>query len=247
MHINRVSNRDMRRNIEEIRLEEYRSLLEEHRKNRSYIFERPIIILGLVAVAMQYFYESTIGGFGLAGLIFILCYNLWFTGNRLQSDARIVAYIQLVHEGELRAEWFGWENALRQYRIWTALHTRAGDLETLRSKKLELEIFHATKLDPKVIPRGLMFYPAIWVFHFVIVLLTFVVTLIMWFPSKTVLGSVGLGATLVAVIIFLIYAFGSLRPTRLNASIELERATWLCVFKESHSDREKVRNLEICH
>ena len=47
-------------NIEGIRLEEYRSLLEEHRKNRSYIFERPILILGMLTVAMLYFYGSSI-------------------------------------------------------------------------------------------------------------------------------------------------------------------------------------------
>lgn len=217
----------MMSDIEEIRLEEYRSLLGEHKKNRSYIFERPIIILGLVAVAMRYFYESPIGEFGLAGLIFILCFNLWFTGNRLQSDARIVAYIQLVHEGELRAEWFGWESALRQYRRWRTLHTETGDLEKLRLKKL----------DPKVIPSVLRFYPGIWMLHLVLVLLTFVVTLISGFPSKTVLESVGLGATLVAAIIFVIYAFGSLCPTRLKAGIELERATWLCVFEESQIEK----------
>ena len=213
--------------IEEIRLEEYRSLLGEHKKNRSYIFERPIIILGLVAVAMRYFYESPIGEFGLAGLIFILCFNLWFTGNRLQSDARIVAYIQLVHEGELRAEWFGWESALRQYRRWRTLHTETGDLEKLRLKTL----------DSKVIPSVLRFYPGIWMLHLVLVLLTFVVTLISGFPSKTVLESVGLGATLVAAIIFVIYAFGSLCPTRLKAGIELERAAWLCVFEESQIEK----------
>lgn len=40
---------------DEYRLEEYRSLLEEHKKNRSYIFERPVIVLGLVSAAMYYF------------------------------------------------------------------------------------------------------------------------------------------------------------------------------------------------
>lgn len=146
--------------IEDIRLEEYRSLLEEHRKNRSYIFERPILILGIVAVAMQYFYESTIGQIVLACLIFILCFNLWFIGNRIRSDARIVAYIQLVHEGELRAEWLGWENTLRLYRTWMMRHNKTGDLETLRSKKL----------NPEAVPDRIVFYPAIWLLHFVLIL-----------------------------------------------------------------------------
>lgn len=53
-----------------------------------------------------------------------------------------------------------------------------------------------------------------------------------WFSSKTILSSVGVGAILVATSIFVIYAFGPSYPARLNASIELERATWLCVFEE---------------
>lgn len=208
--------------IEEIRLEEYRSLLEEHRKNRSYIFERPIIILGIVAATMQYFYESTIGQFVLAGLIFILMFNLWFIGHRIRSDARIVAYIQLVHEGELRTKYFGWENALRQYRKWMMHHKKTGDLELLRLKKL----------DSEAVPDRIVFYPAIWLLHFVLVLLTFIVTLAGGYPFKTVIASLGINAISVAAIIFMIFAIGFYNPKQLKVSIELERATWLCVFEE---------------
>lgn len=211
--------------IEEIRIEEYRSLLEEHRRNRSYIFERPIIVLGLIAVAMQYVYGSPIGQFVLAALIFIVCFNLWFTGNRLQSDARIVAYIHLVHEGELRPKYFGWESALREYRRWTMVHTKHSDLEKLQKEKL----------DPEYIPDRLMFYPAIWLLHLGLVLLTFLVALMMWYSLKTVVSIVGLGVSLVATIIFVGYAFGPFRPPRLKASIELQRETWLCVFEEWQS------------
>lgn len=209
----------------QIRIEEYRSLQEEHRRNRSYVFERPIIILGIVAIAMQYFYESTIGIFVLAFLIFLLCFNLWFTGNRLRSDARIIAYIQLIHEGELRTKWFGWENALREYRLWVTHHTKTGDLEQLLSKNL----------DPETIPTSSRFYPAIWLLHVILVLSIFIISLMKWFLPKTIQNILEVVPSLAATIVFIFYAFGSLRPTKLNTGIELERATWICVFEESSS------------
>ena len=211
----------MTTDYEDIRLEEYSSLLEEHRKNRSYIFERPIIILGIIAVASQYFFESIIGQFVAAILIFVLCFNLWFIGHRIRSDARIVAYIQLVHEGELRSKYFGWENALRQYRIWIKNHKTDGDLEKLRLKYFDSE---ATQ-------DRIVFYPAIWLLHCVIVFFILFVTLTEWFSSTTVMTSIGMSVIIAAIIIFLIYAFGSFNPKLLKDSIELERATWFCVFE----------------
>jgi hypothetical protein len=95
--------------LEELKLQEYKELQEEHRRNRSYIFDRPILILGVVSVVLQYFLGSTLGGFLSAAVIFILTFNMWFIANRMRSDGRIVAYIHLVHESELKTKWFGWE------------------------------------------------------------------------------------------------------------------------------------------
>ncbi|MBE9484258.1 MAG: hypothetical protein IMY74_05400 [Bacteroidetes bacterium] len=233
MIIERAKIEDMMSDIEGIILEEYRSLLEEHRKNRSYIFERPILILGILAVAMPYFYESSIGQFVLTGLIFILCFNLWFIVNRIRSDALIVAYIQLVHEGELRAEWLGWENALRRYRIWMMCHEKAGDLDVLRSEKF----------DSEAVYDKIVFYPAIWLLHLVLILLIFVVTLMGWFPFETVLTTVGMGTILISIIIFVIYAFGPFYPARIKDSIESERAVWLCVFEEFRIGERSKNNI----
>ena len=94
---------------QELMMEEYRSLQEEHRRNRSLIFERPIAILGFVAVAIGFSYGSAIGLLVLAALVFVLYFNIWFINNRIESDARIVAYIQMVHESELRSKWVGWK------------------------------------------------------------------------------------------------------------------------------------------
>jgi len=113
---------------DKIKLEEYRSLLEEHRDNRLYLFERPIIILGIIVAAMAASLRSygsnisselclDIGLFVSLGLIILLCFNLRFTANRLERDARIVAYMQLVHEGngKFKDKWYGWGNSLCKY------------------------------------------------------------------------------------------------------------------------------------
>lgn len=208
----------------DIRIEEYRSLMEEHQKNRSYIFERPIIILGALAITIQYFYESAIGLFVLAGLIFILLFNLWFIGNRIKSDARIIAYIGLVHEGDLRRKYFGWENALRHYRIWMSKNKKIGDLEKIRSKRLNPEV-------PDIfLPVG------IWLLHIFLVILIFIVAFARWYTSETVLISLGMAVISLATLIFMFFVLWVYSPKKLRVSIELERATWLCIFEEIIND-----------
>jgi len=221
---------------DDIKLEEYRSLLEEHRKNRSFLFERPLTILGLVAAAMSYlFYRSDVefdvGLFVLAGLMTILCFNLWFTGNRLHSDARIVAYMQLVHEGDPLVKWIGWENSLRDYRKWMFLDNSP--------------VTPLNKLSPL---KGFM-YPATWWLHSIFVFIILAVALIKGYPTivdlhsvlvaggnldyDLVLAGVGVGFNFIAALFFSISAFGSLRPSNLNASIELEREIWIRVFDKN--------------
>lgn len=94
---------------EQLKLEEYRSLQEEHRKNRGYIFGSPVLVLGIVAAGIEYSTKTGLENPLISAiLIFIICYSIWFLGNRLQSDARIVSYIHLVHEGEYQSNWMGW-------------------------------------------------------------------------------------------------------------------------------------------
>lgn len=213
----------------QVKLEEYRALLEEHRKNRGYIFGSPIIALGVTAAAMQFYSKGKEGQFILAVAIFIICYSLWFLGNRLRSDARIVSYIQLVHEGEFISKWVGWETLLRQYRIWIYTHEKKGDLEELRSKKIVEE----------AIPRALLFYPAIWTLYTVLVIAACVLTIIKSFPLTLDETVVGFVTAIVATVLFLYYSLGSLHPKRLNSVYELERATWICILEKGTGMVEK--------
>lgn len=213
--------------IQKIKIEEYRSLLEEHRRDRSYIFERPLLILGIIAVAMRYFYESDAELLVLLGLITIVifCFNLWFTVNRLQSDARIVAYIQLVHEGDYRDRWFGWENALREYRILMGNDAKSGELDSLI---MDIQ-------NEKSGPASSQFYKVIWVLHLSLVIFICAASLLSLLPLENLLDQMEACGILAAAILFLVYAFGPLRPARLKNRIELERKIWESVFEEYES------------
>ena len=130
---------------EKLMAQEHQALRLEMAANRRFIFERPVLIITAGIAGL-------LGFFGIEKvtpdiLIFttalaipylaVLWFNLWFTANRLQSNARIVAYIQLIHEpGVLtgpgsrhaasspRYPWIGWENALRKWREFERKRTR---------------------------------------------------------------------------------------------------------------------------
>ena len=95
---------------------EHELLRAEMDLNRKYIFERPLLIVagGITAAATL----RELVGFEVLPLVFIVLmgFNLWFTHNRLQSNSRIVAYMQLVHTPEGIDLWRGWEAALRDFR-----------------------------------------------------------------------------------------------------------------------------------
>jgi len=85
--------------------QEYSFLREELDMNRRFVFERPLLIVGAALAAAVPLADKR--AFFLLPLPFlaVLLFNLWFTINRLQSSARIIGYIQLVHEGE--KNWIG--------------------------------------------------------------------------------------------------------------------------------------------
>ena len=121
---------------EKLMAQEHQALRLEMAANRRFIFERPVLIITAGIAGLLGF--SRIGALTPSILVFttalaipclaVLWFNLWFTANRLRSNARIVAYIQLVHEpsfplqsGTLRLPtprhpWIGWETALHKWR-----------------------------------------------------------------------------------------------------------------------------------
>ena len=104
--------------MDDTKIEEYKSLRQEHENNRKFIFERPLLIVGATFASAM-----TVADKGFLVLLPIpflalLLFNLWFTHNRAESSARIVSYLQLVHEGVCPVNWIGWENSVRLYRQW---------------------------------------------------------------------------------------------------------------------------------
>jgi len=125
--------------------QEHQALRLEMAANRRFIFERPVLIItagiaGLLGFCKIETVSPDILVFTTALAIpylAVLWFNLWFTANRLQSNARIVAYIQLIHEPGIRADqaaghvasspryaWIGWESALREWRKLERERTR---------------------------------------------------------------------------------------------------------------------------
>jgi hypothetical protein len=207
---------------ENLKLEEYRSLAEEHRSNRSLIFERPLVILGLITIPIIYSYENAIGGLISAILMIILTFNLWFIGNRLSSDSRIVAYILLVHEGNFKKYWFGWENSLWEYRKWRANHK--SDLKIIRKN-----------IKKESSPETFRFYPPIWAFHVALVLFALYLSYNSAIALKESVAIVGFYISYITALIFLYFAFGDLFFKRLQIGIEIEVEIWRRIFEELKS------------
>ena len=97
---------------------EHQYLRNEIETNKKMIFERALLIAGTALAATLLPKEAK--GIELLGIpaMVALAFNFWLSVNRLRSNMRIIAYIQLFHERENKLPWIGWENSLRISRIW---------------------------------------------------------------------------------------------------------------------------------
>lgn len=94
---------------------EYESLRQEQNENRKYVFERPLLIVTAGFVLFQYTTKSHFTLIFPVIFIFLMLFNLAFTRNRLQSSARIVAYLRLMIEEQDSSD-YKWETFLSKYR-----------------------------------------------------------------------------------------------------------------------------------
>ena len=95
--------------------DEYHFLRTELETNKKFVFERPLFIIATGMAILGALYEAKVIILAPIPFLAILYFNLWFTQNRLKSSARIVAYLQLVHETK-HLKTPGWESVLRIYR-----------------------------------------------------------------------------------------------------------------------------------
>ena len=204
---------------------EYKSLRDELQEAKRYVFERPLLIITL-AVAGTRVSDARLVALALVLSSILLLFNFWFTINRLQSAARITAYIQLeLKEGKIGRR-IGWETCLREYRIW---HNE--------NRKAKVAMINSELKSSKAIPDGLMYYPAIYKLHVGLMVLITGATLLLllhcnasnWFVLAT-----GALFVLLASIRFTIDS-RKWSPRQMAPLIERNRLIWIHIFNELHA------------
>jgi hypothetical protein len=196
--------------------QEYATLREELLQAKRYVFERPLLIVGLALAGL-----NAAGGAYLPLLTFLLAglllFNFWFTVNRLFSASRIVAYIQLELEEKAYGGWSGWETSLRFYRKW--LKQNAGRAKEIIDRDL----------DREAVPDALMYYPPIFQIHLGLMCLGGIAAAGVTASRLNALSVVGLLGTLSLLAVFLSYC-ARYKPARMRLLIERNRAIWTRVF-----------------
>ncbi len=205
---------------EELRLAEYSTLRNELLQNKNYIFERPLVIITVVGIASLKLAEPSLAFLPVV-LAFTLLSNLWFTVNRLQSNARIIAYIATVLEPSSKIKWIGWENSLRIHRNWKKAKT---------FEEREQKIQKYINLD--AIPDAMMFYPALWWLHLVTVVIALGSSGLSLINNLNWLSVIAFISTFAVSCVFVLYCFGHGLPNKMRGLIEIQMATWKAVFED---------------
>ena len=210
-----------------MRSAEYTTLRDELLQNKQYVFERPLLIITAAGVAsVELSGQPSVVLLPLL-LVVVLLVNLWFTVNRLRSNARIVGYIDVVLESMTENKWIGWEKSLRLHRMWMKKHN-----EEQRTKILEPYI------EKSAIPDAMMFYPPIYWIHIATVILALAVSGLSVINSPEILHIVTFSITLLVSCVFAGYCIGSHHPSRMTDLIEVQRATWIAVFEEKQATQQ---------
>jgi hypothetical protein len=207
-----VAGADMSQNPLITPAQEYDTLRTELNDSKKYVFERPLVIvgvgLGLLTAEPGMAYSVVLPAL-LAGL---LVFNFWFTINRLGSAARIVAYIQVVLEKG--GTWCGWETSLRAYRIWIKEQPDAA-----RIVEQELEEADAA------IPDALMYYPPIYQMHIALIVLCVAAGVLLTINAPHTLNLVAASALLGFAATFARSCWKS-RPQAMRSLIERNVIIW---------------------
>lgn len=211
----------MNENGVDLRSAEYESLRQELLQNKQFVFERPLVIIALAGVAAVQLSDTTPVLALPALLISVLCVNLWFTANRLRSNARIAGYIAATLEPGCPHAWIGWENALRLHRKWYK-STMPAERQT-RIKPY---------LDSDSTPDAMMYFPIILALHAVPAVFAFIASLLTLSDGPRGVRLVMSGLTILATACFAALCRGPYRPCNMTHMIETQRATWLAIFDE---------------
>jgi hypothetical protein len=205
--------------------DEYRTLREELTVSRKYVFERPLLIIAIVAAGSR-IVETEYIALLLVVVVAFLLFNFWFTLNRLMSCSRISAYIQLELEERSHGRWIGWETCLREYRRW------------LKRKGVQAGAIIADSMDEEAAPDALMYYPPIFMLHIALMALTVAAAALLAFRQQGRLPIVCAVFTVGIGVWFAKQLYRS-RPGRMRSLIERNRAIWIKVFEEMQAKGQK--------
>jgi len=204
---------------------EHSYLRTEIAANKNMVFERALLIAGVALAATLVPKDAK--GVELLGIpsLGALAFNLWFSVNRLKSNMRIIAYIQLFHESDAQFTWIGWENALRIFRIWLKqCKEEAGKAKHILSDIPQYD--------------NLSFYVPILALHLA---MAFTIVLFMSFrawstgPYQTTTCNLPVSFFLIlntiALIVFVLWVAIFYRPGELRHGIEKNRILWVAVLE----------------
>jgi len=199
---------------------EYEFLKKEADDNKRYVFERPLLITASLPLLLT-LTNSIFYWFIIPLIVFLLIFNFWFTVNRLNSFARIIAYIQVYIEKN--QNYIGWENYLRKYR----------------SKMKDKEFTDRIKIDEEFISDDFTFYGGIWKFNFFLLLICLISALLLYYNFNSdssnninpVIIIASLSASIVEILIGFIFLFTK-RVSRQNKIPEKEHAIAELLLKE---------------
>jgi hypothetical protein len=195
-------------------IQEYQTLRQELLESKRYVFERPLLIATAGIATLGAVKGTYVAAVPLFMTIFLL-FNFWFTVNRLQSAARIIAYIQLELEEKSFGPWKGWETCLREYRKW---------LKNPMAKRVV-----DSELDEDAVPDALMYYPPIYRLHLGIACLAIISSGLLASLDTTWLTITCLATTLLLAMWFFKSAFQH-QPRLLRKAIERNRIIWIHVL-----------------
>jgi len=200
--------------FEAFRNQEYGVLREELKINRQFVFERPLLIVGVSFAALTNLEKSPFVQGATLLFLLLLFYNLWFTFNRLSSNSRILGYLRVVHESPDTRRRPGWETSLYRYRDWLANHSE--DYQSIVRECAELKLHDANR-----------FFRGIFWFHVLSGGLSVFVAL--GWGIATVPSPLGVGLAIGTVVVYaagVVLALTSWNPYRIRNPIEVETRVW---------------------
>jgi len=210
--------------FETIRGQEYGVLREELKINRQFVFERPLLLVGvsfaaLASVGKEPSQESAVLQWLILFFLLLLFFNLWFTFNRLSSNSRVLGYLRVVHESTENVLRPGWERALSLQRTWLATN-----VEKLTG--IERECGGLTMHDAN------RFYGGLFLFHLSMGGLALAFGLLplagpgLSYPAR-LLEAAAVGVYVVGIIV----ALRSWNPYRPKNSLEIQTRVWREVLR----------------